>query len=503
MPRTLLLIVALLILSAPCAWAERPNVILVMADDISPREFAAYDSRGAATPTIDDLARKGVQFQTAWATPKCQSTRALLMTGRYAYQTQWYHGSMRPHRRDDNANLYTKHRIFSQIMRQGGYASALIGKYQLGGDPLRYGFDQLVLTGERGGPEGYGKMIENPKRPGKRKPACYWHPYVALYNHPSTEQQVKWRKSKPSEFGPDVELHYMLEFIRRSKRQGKPFLLYHTSHLGNKGGAGGKGKGGGGKGGGRKQRGASFPAPPERDADGKPTGRRMPGTMASHVKYLDYIVKALQQECKKLGILKNTIIIVTTDNGSSQYGKDEVTKERGSRVPLWIAGPGVKPMGKVMTLTDFSDIFPTLAELAGVELKDYKVDGKSLWPYLSGKTKTHRRWIYSNLLIHQMVRTKALVRDGKGDFWQTRGSVTEEQWVKVTAFDTEELKRHKQLIDSVLKRFPAPSKDDPRYQRYLEKSKDKGGKRGKSDKGEKRKRDREGKRDRDRDNEDH
>ena len=70
---------------------SRPNFLIVMVDDVSPHQFGCYGNKKVKTPNIDYLARTGVQFQTAWATPMCSPTRALLVTGRYPFRTGVWH----------------------------------------------------------------------------------------------------------------------------------------------------------------------------------------------------------------------------------------------------------------------------------------------------------------------------------------------------------------------------------------------------------------------------
>jgi arylsulfatase A-like enzyme len=75
--------------------AERPNFIVIVIDDLSPENFSCYDASAAPTPNIDRLASTGVQFLTAWATPMCSSSRALLTTGRYPFRTGVWHNDLR------------------------------------------------------------------------------------------------------------------------------------------------------------------------------------------------------------------------------------------------------------------------------------------------------------------------------------------------------------------------------------------------------------------------
>ena len=118
----------------------RPNIILIMADDLSARELGCYGHPEHRTPHLDELARTGARFRTCWATPLCLPSRGQIMTGRYGFRTGWYHNKNRP-----AAPLYEHHLTIGQAMQQAGYATAVAGKWQVAGTPKRYGFAKHCL----------------------------------------------------------------------------------------------------------------------------------------------------------------------------------------------------------------------------------------------------------------------------------------------------------------------------------------------------------------------
>lgn len=424
---------------------SKPNIVLLMADDVSPHEFPSYGESNASTPTLNKFAKQGVQFHTAWATPKCQPTRALLMTGKYAYQTEWYHSNMRPIKGANNWALYD-HELLSNITKNTGYSSVMIGKYQLNGNVTNHGFDEYFITGQSKGPDGYGKMIKGKK--GKGKPSCYWNPYVATYT--SKQQKAIWIQTSKDDYGPEMELNYSLDFIDRNSKLKKPLFIYLPVHLGNKNSS------------------QNFPAPPVYGKSGKRTGELQPATMQSHVEYIDYMLTRIEHKFREINQLENTIFIVTTDNGSAGFGKDDVREQKGSRVPLIVYGGNIKKRGITSELTDLSDIFPTIADICDAQVSD--VDGKSLWPFLTGKTDKHRDWIYSNLTIYHMARTKNLICDGEGVFWQVM-NIGKGETLKKLDIVPKTLLEDKEIIESVLKKYPVPSANDPMYVAYLNKKK--------------------------------
>jgi len=110
---------------------ERPNILLILADDVSPDMFTAYGHEGAAnTPNIDKLAARGVQFQTTYATAKCGSSRVEIMTGRYAQTTGVYTNEI--WLGNARKKVYTDNMPFSRILQDAGYATAITGKWHAG-----------------------------------------------------------------------------------------------------------------------------------------------------------------------------------------------------------------------------------------------------------------------------------------------------------------------------------------------------------------------------------
>jgi arylsulfatase A len=124
---------------------ERPNLILLMADDLSARELSCYGNRDHATPNLDALARSGVRVETCWATPLCSPTRAELMTGRYGFRTGWYHNGMKPAAESPQAHLAQSNLTFAQLLKAAGYATAICGKWQLNGTVAEHAFDESCL----------------------------------------------------------------------------------------------------------------------------------------------------------------------------------------------------------------------------------------------------------------------------------------------------------------------------------------------------------------------
>ena len=382
----LALCAALGLLVPPACGDERPNIILIMADDVSRDWIGCYGSPHK-TPHIDRLAADGLRFTTAWAMPICTPTRVTLMTGRYPCHHGWTKHYDVP-RWGGEGLSWKKFTSFARVVRDAGYATAIGGKWQI--NSLRkqpralfhHGFDEhCVWTGMEAG------FPETAKR--------YFNGYLVTNGTRSTV-----------EYGPDTINAFLIDFIRRNK--AKPFLVYYPMLL------------------------THGPHGPN------PTNRSRPDQskqefFAANVDYMDQLVGKLVAAVDDAGLRKNTLIIFTTDNGSSvagslQFvpgkkartirhipelkgypkGKGRMT-DIGVHVPLIVRAPFLVPEPGTYTrdLVDFTDFFPTFVELARGRLPDgVTLDGKSFVPSLRGDEDPFlkRNWIYSQLGERRMIR---------------------------------------------------------------------------------------------------
>jgi arylsulfatase A-like enzyme len=449
--------------------AEQPNIVIVFADDISARELPVYNASvwsppsggdtsaaefRAQTPVLDRLAREGCWFQTAWASVVCSPSRAMMMTGRYAHLHKWWGNKSKGTYRDEAGRdstwpLYlSSPRQIGHVARQAGYATYWAGKTQMAGDLRQFGFDQGCFTpgglADTDNPYTDFKHITKSVNGVKlllnadsgqpvmtyKQHGWYWYPHVRLMNHDKRDFQW-WPNTPESEeayglgtYGPDVELDFVFDFMERQVSAGRPFLVYHTSHLGHDAfnwldpsSA------------------SKWPGTPVVHWDGETYARTEPrisgdkgvyethGTVTEsgihrHVNYLDYQVSLYLKKFRDLGIAENTVFIFCADNGTSGYGKNSPDRQKGTHVPLIIAAEGMKKRGRQTVLVNLSDFLPTIAELVGCNLpEEYEVNGKSLVPFLFSEQQTHRDWLYGYLNEKQMIRGYKVLRDGRGRWW--------------------------------------------------------------------------------------
>jgi arylsulfatase A-like enzyme len=496
------------LLSSQSVAGDRPNIIIVFADDISARELPIYGSSTwsppvggstsdpqyrASTPVLDQLASEGCYIKTAWASVVCSPSRAMMMTGRFAHLHKWWGNKSKGQYIDEKGKqsnwplyLSSPHQI-GHIAQQAGYGTYWSGKTQMAGDLNRYGFDQGCFTpgnlGDTDNPFTDFKLVVD-KSNGKRifrnadsnqpvdtyqQHGWYWFPHIRLMNHGGKDFQW-WPNTDESRsqfgvetYGPDVELDFVFDFMAKKVSNGEPFFVYHTSHLGHDAydwlNPDSKSK---------------WPGTPVVNWDGEKYTRTQPnitgdagdydthGTVTPpgihhHVNYLDYQVWLYQNKLKELGIDDNTIFVFCADNGTSGYGKNSTDRQKGTHVPLIISAPGLTKRGEQDVLVSFSDFLPTIAELTGTELpEDYEINGESLVPFLFGDRRQHRDWLYGYKDSEQIIRGKWVMRDGRGKWWDVEKTPDDlisfppiQDWTTVSAAHRAE----RDKLQAVLPRF--------------------------------------------------
>jgi len=487
---------------------SRPNIIIVFSDDISARELPIYESsvwskpnRGdtsdlqhrASTPVLDQLAREGCWFKTAWASVVCSPSRAMMMTGRYAHLHKWWGNKSKGKYIDPSGKqltwplyLSSPHQI-GHVAAQAGYGTYWAGKTQMAGDLTQFGFEQGCFTpgrlADNDSPFTDFKLVVK-KTDGQKvlhnadtgevvdsyqQHGWYWYPHVRLMNHGGKKFQW-WPNTEESKasyglgtYGPDVELDFIFDFMEKQVADDKPFFVYHTTHLGHDGfdwlDPASE---------------SSWPGTPVVKWDGEKYTRTKPhitgddgkydthGTvtppgMHSHVNYLDYQAWLYQNKLKELGIADNTIFIFCSDNGSGGYGKNSTDRQKGVHVPMIVSAPGLTKRGAQEALVNMSDILPTIAELIGAKLPpDYEINGESLVPFLFGNETQHREWLYGYKDDQQIIRGTKVLRDGRGKWWDVESTPEDLiSYPQITSWDSvsaEHIAERDKLL-AVLPRF--------------------------------------------------
>src|SRR3990172_2028153 len=163
----------------------RPNIILILGDDLGAAELACYGNRDHRTPNLDRLAAEGLRLDTFYAAPLCTPTRVCLMTGQYGFRTGYLgmnNKAFVPAQGSPQRNI-ANHFTIGKLMKSAGYATAMAGKWQLSGEfPTlirECGFDEYRMWAYKHNlPEGVehtGLWEDGEKR---TKPERYWNPAI-------------------------------------------------------------------------------------------------------------------------------------------------------------------------------------------------------------------------------------------------------------------------------------------------------------------------------------
>jgi arylsulfatase A len=388
-PRVLGCLLALLIGSSALA-AERPNILIILADDLGLECLSAYGGESHKTPHLDQLAREGMRFTHCFSHPYCSPSRASLITGRYPF----LHGLKQvlfDETRHADLWLRTDQPSFARQLRQAGYATAIAGKWQLSflhqnNNVNAMGFDRYQCW-----------QIFRPDGTRSRR---FFDPHFL--------QDGVIRRDIAEKFGPDLNVEYLTEFLRECAENPKPFLAYYTSLL------------------------PHFPWVPTPDGRAGHTalpdesGAGDPKFFPGMVRHLDRQVGTLLATVDRLGLAERTIVFFLADNGTDPRlshlwrgrkvpgGKGTMT-DRGTRVPLIVRWPGQIAAGSVChDLVDFSDFLPTLCELAGAPLPEVELHGRSFAPQLRGRPGRPREWVLAQDKERQFVRNREFLLPSSG-----------------------------------------------------------------------------------------
>ncbi|WP_236977408.1 sulfatase-like hydrolase/transferase [Membranihabitans maritimus] len=332
--------------------AQKPNVVLIMADDLGYECLSSNGSLSYHTPVLDSLASNGIRFTHCISQPMCTPSRVKIMTGLYNYQNYDYWGHL-------GRNEYT----FAQMMKKAGYRTCIAGKWQLNGVhtkdqvsdwndntvPYQFGFDEYCLW-----------QLRHRKYDGDR------------YSEPFIEENGRYLEVTKDHYGPDIFSDYILDFIDKNRDQ--PFMVYYPMVLVH----------------------SPFVPTPESEAWTDKSRRYENDTayFRDMVSYMDKMVGKIVHQLAKLGLDENTLVLFTGDNGTHQsihtltktgkvQGGKSTTKDAGTRVPLIAYWPDqIKTGSTYEGLIEFSDFFPTLADLAGERIQ---TNGTSFHPLLTGQ----------------------------------------------------------------------------------------------------------------------
>lgn len=334
--------------------SRRPNIVLILADDLGIGNVSCYGADNFKTPNIDALAKTGMRFERCFSTPVCGPSRAVLLTGRYGFRT-----GMTGNDKDSAKLMEAATEIMiPKILKPAGYVTGQVGKWsQIPFEPSDWGFDEFLRFKASGD---------------------YWNTQERAESYTLNGKQVPLADG---EYLPDKMNDFAIDFITRHKDEAF-FLYYPMSHVHT-----------------------DILRTPDSAPDSK-------DLFMDNIHYMDKLVGKLTAALERLKLRENTIVFFVGDNGVHPGESDRSTLqgrrlsgakgsmlEGGSLVPSVASWPGTVPADKVSpALTDFSDFFPTLTELAGGKLPEgVTIDGKSFAPILKGEAGTPRESIFVQL----------------------------------------------------------------------------------------------------------
>ena len=386
-----LILILLIFLSAHISWADQPNVILIIADDLGYGETGVQGNSEIPTPNIDALANGGVRFTDGYVTgPYCSASRAAIMTGRYQTRFGYEKNPVGHLNADPNIGLPIREWTNAEHLQRSGYTTALIGKWHLGSaaefHPMRHGFDEFfgfLHEGHYFVPEpfeGVTSMIRKKVLPGLQKGRWTSRDGKTIYtshmNHDEPDNNANnpiVRSSQPvdeKEYLTDAFTREAVDFINRN--EDRPFFLtlaYNAVHSPLQG----------------------LDEDLEKFKHIEDMQRRI---FAAMVHNLDENIGRLSKCLKDKKLEANTVIFFLSDNGGPtkeltssnlplRGGKGNLY-EGGIRVPFFMKWSGNLDAGQVYRKPIIStDIYATIAVLSGNKVDSkLKRDGVDLVPYL-------------------------------------------------------------------------------------------------------------------------
>lgn len=375
-----------------CAWADntaRPNVVLILADDLGNHDLGCMGSDLHQTPNIDAFAKRAALFTNAYAQPTCSPSRAAILSGKNPARLGVVgHGGIRSMKGGGNF-LVGEEYTLAEALRDGGYATCHIGKWHVGTDddtvPKAQGFDKVIASNDFCCPGSFHYPFRDKRKTGR----------------------AQERSAVPDlkEYKPGDHLSFCLgeeaaKYLESRKGNDQPFFLnlwYYAVHT-----------------------------PIEANEDkvnrfrkiAKPDANHNNPNYAALVSHLDDSVGRVLQAIEENGMAENTIVVFFSDNGGEvrkgitsnaplRSGKTTVY-EGGVRVPLIVHWPGVTESGaKCRENVVGHDLYPTLLSatgVAGIPEQNDAMDGVDITSLLhdSNKQLTPRslKWLRYGEAVH-------------------------------------------------------------------------------------------------------
>lgn len=345
------------------AVAPKPNFVVINIDDMGYADIGPFGSKLNRTPNLDRMAKEGRRLTSFYAAPVCSPSRASLMTGCYPKRCLPIPHVLFP---GNDVGLSPREVTVAEVLKEVGYATAIIGKWHLGDQPeflpnnqgfdLHFGlpYSNDMGPAEDGVKSDLGQPLPKPK--GKGQP-----PLPLLRNGKVVKRVLPDDQQSLVEIYTDEAVKFITE------KKGSPFFLYLPHNA------------------------VHFPIYPGK----KWAGRSPNGLYSDWVEEVDWSVGRVLDTLRSLGLAERTLVLFTSDNGGTPRavntplrGNKGSTWEGGMRVPTIAWWPGRIPSDtNTDAIAGMFDVLPTFAALAGGRIpSDRRIDGANIWPHLSGGT---------------------------------------------------------------------------------------------------------------------
>ena len=347
---------------------NKPNIILIMADDMGYECLGCNGNTEYQTPVLDKLAAEAIRFDNCFSQPLCTPSRVKIMTGKFNYRNYEDFGYLNPNQQ-----------TFANLLKEAGYKTCIAGKWQLNGlnrnnpnnqdvnRPYHFGFDEYCLW-----------QLHHDRKDGER----FANALITQNGHDLPRD--------PDSYGPQIFADYICDFIERKKDSS--FFVYYPMVLVHE---------------------PFVPTPGSPDWN-IPENRYKKDTayFAHMMAFTDKIVGQIIAKLKETNTFENTLFVFTADNGthhtiysSTQNGIIQGAKGEninyGNHVPLIVSWPKKMQAKKITdALVSFADFLPTFCEVAGIDSTTFKSDGKSLVSLITGENQS----VQDEIFIHYSPR---------------------------------------------------------------------------------------------------
>ncbi len=341
---------------------RRPNILVILADDLGVGDLAVQGAADMRTPHLDALAASGMRFDRFYANcPVCSPTRAALLTGRYQ-ELVGVPGVIRTHPENSWGRLRDDAVLLPTLLAPAGYHTAIIGKWHLGLEapdrPTDRGFGFF---------KGYlGDMMDD---------------YYTHRRHGINYMREGTREIDPKGHATDLFTTWAAEYIKSRAEMESPWVLYLAYNAPH----------------------TPIQPPPEwleKVKKREPERNDRRAKLVALIEQMDHGVGEVMGALEQSGQRDDTLVIFTSDNGGQlsvgadngpwRGGKQE-TYEGGIRVPAFVSWPGVVDPGTRNDAQLLSmDIFPTVCQAGGVSVPGV-LDGVSFLPIIRGESSTLRK----------------------------------------------------------------------------------------------------------------